>query len=139
MQRWWLLSRLIWTLLLLTWSIYLLTSGLYLSSTLAVAFVAAEASSSITVPVMGTQDPVSVILVALLNVVMSSMRPCLESAFRHGQVITSVFITGMRESVSFYWLNLKYLKHTCYKLGSGYAMAHTKLSTKTLSEQYSDL
>lgn len=139
MIGWWSITRMSWTLLLLTWTLYFLQIGEILCTFLTGALTVAEASLSTMGPVMDTPDPVSVILVASWNAAVSSGRLCMERVYLSLQATTNAFITGTRELASLYSLNLKSLRWTCTKLGKSYATAHSPLSTRTISERYSDL
>ena len=139
MIAWCVVPRLTWTALLLTWSIFLLLNDQYLSHALACVSTVMEATSSMPDLALDTPDPVSVMIVALLNLAMSIGRQCMESLSRLSRATTSASIIGMNVLANCYCWNLISLPIRCCKLARGYVTARTQLSTKMLSEKYSDL
>lgn len=138
-MKWLLLLKMTWTLLLLTWSTYLLWIGLHLSAIPAAVLAVVEMSSSTMDQEKDILDPVSVILVELLSLATCTGRRCTAALFRRSQATINAYITGMNVSASSYLWSLPSQTTKCYSLLRSYATAHTKLSTKTLSERYSDL
>lgn len=138
-MKWLLLLKMTWTLLLLTWSTYLLWIGLYLSAIPATVLAVVEMSSSTMDQGKDILDPASVILVELWNLAMYTGRRCTVALFRRSQATINAYIIGMNASANSYlWSRLSQTTKCCSLLRS-YATAHTRLSTKTLSERYSDL
>ena len=110
-----------------------------LSATLMFALAVGELLLSTTHLNLDTPDPVSVTIVALYNLAMFFGSQCTEGDFLVALAITSEFTTSMKELANSCLLNLQFRVSTCWKLVRSVAMAHTKLSTKIISEKYSDL
>lgn len=128
-----------WIWFLLTLTAYLLQNDQWFASLVVLALAAVEMYS-----VMQDQEhPIPVVLfvtaVVWYNQALCFTKLCMETTLHASRAITSAFTTGTSASRSYFSLSPKSLITKCWRLRKGYAMAHTRLSTKTLSAAYSDL
>ena len=128
-----------WILFLMTWSTYYLQNDQLLLATLIAALIAVEMHCFTILRHQATPEVRYVTPVELYNLVMCSMRRCLARLCQRGLAITSEYTTGMSVSLSYSLWKVRSLWTRCYELRRSSVMAHTKLSTKILSERYSDL
>ena len=138
-MRWWSATRLSWTLLLMTWTFCFMRSGLYLLMAATLVLTAGQGALSLTDSTRRTRDPAYVIYAALSTRARSFGRQCMVTSCRLSQATTNAFTTGTNALVNYCLLSLLSLMTRCCKLLQAYVVARTPLSTKTLSEQYSDL
>ena len=139
MNTWLWLNRLMLMLHLLTWSIFLLSSDQFPMPTLVFVSAAATATSSMAEQPQDIQDAVSATLVEWWRILLCTGKLCTETYFPRSRATINAFIIGMSESANYYLWSLQSLLQKCCRLRRNYAMAHTKLSTKTLYARYSDL
>lgn len=139
MRTWLWLSRLMLMLHLLTWIIFSLSSDPYPTHILMSVSAVATATSSMADPLQGVLDVEYATLVAWSKILLYTGKQCTATYFPRSLATISASITGMRELASCFSWNLQSLLQKCSKLPRNYAMAHTKLSTKTLCARYSDL
>ena len=77
--------------------------------------------------------------VELLQLVLSSLRLCLAATCLFVLAIINAFITFMSALASCCSWSLRFLPSTCYRLVRASWMAHSPVSAKMQSVQYSDL
>lgn len=128
-----------WILLLMILSTYWLMSGRWLVSLVALVLLAMELDSVTQDPDLRTPAASFVMAAEWCSRASSFTTQCMGEMSRAGRAITSAFTTGMSVSPSYYLWKVRFLMTKCSQLRKSYAMAHTPLSTKMLSERYSDL
>lgn len=135
----WLMISICWILLLMILIIYWLLSDQWLASLVAIVLLVVEVDSVMRDPTLRTPAASFVIAAEWFNLELCFLIQCMDEISRTNLAIINAFTTGMSASLSYYLWKVKYLMIKCWQLRKGYATVRTPLSTKTLSERYSDL
>jgi hypothetical protein len=135
----WFTISICWIWFLTILSIYWLQNGQILSSLVAAVLAVVEYNSVMQDPELLSPAASFVIAVVWYNQAVAFGRQCMETISDTKRATTSAFTTGMNALASCSSWSLKSLTTKCYVLLRSYATARTPLSTRTLSERYSDL
>ena len=109
------------------------------SSAIVAALLVAELTLYSREPVPRMWGAVFAKTVALYSQVRSFLSICTVAICLTSLLIINEFITGMSESLSYFYWRARFLRRRCYSLLSGFVTGRSRLSTKITSEQYSDL
>lgn len=141
-MEWVSLSTLInicWILLSMILSTYFFIKNYLILATIYAALAVVEFISLIQETTPATQAVVSVICVELYNRTAFSLKPCVVLICQNVRQTIKEYIIGTSAFLNYYSLKAKSRLIICYKLLTSCVTARTHLSTKALSEKYSDL